>query len=218
MNGTTLAKYLTGNPWIFQQDLSDLQTRVNYLESKKFSKAAIARILTAARYWLNVKVEVIDERLGWFMKEFRLSGDELRFAVTKNPKLVTFGTGHVQFLLFALTEEMGFSKQDLKTIMLADPFVYTSYKEILLQSFDFLHNTLKLSHQDVLKFPKVLRCYASHLKNRHEFLKSRRLDQYDAEKPNYISLFDLASGGDETFCQNVAKCSINEYNRFLKRR
>ena len=44
-----LAKYLTTNPWILEQNLDDLQMRVNYLESKKFSQAAIARIIIAAK-------------------------------------------------------------------------------------------------------------------------------------------------------------------------
>ena len=51
---------------------------------------------SAFRYWLNIKTEIVDSRIGWLKREFRLTADETRFVVTKNPKIITLGTGHVQ--------------------------------------------------------------------------------------------------------------------------
>lgn len=91
-----LGKFVTENPWILQQPLADLHVRVKYLESKKFSKEAIAGIVTKARYWLNFHVQTIDKRLGALQKMFGLSGDELRFVITHTPKIVTLGLGYTQ--------------------------------------------------------------------------------------------------------------------------
>lgn len=136
---------------------------------------------------------------------------------------------------------MGFTKAELKTMILSDPFIFTqsmndiyntvpsfwtisinlinliSVKDLLRRSFDFIHNTLKIPHAKILEYPKVLRGYSSQLKARHDFLEKKGRAQYDPENPNYVSLKALATGNDEEFCERVAKCSVNEYNSFLKR-
>jgi mTERF domain-containing protein len=50
-----LGAFITRNPWIFQDDLDDLQVRVNYLESKKFSAEMIARVVIRNPSWLSFR-------------------------------------------------------------------------------------------------------------------------------------------------------------------
>ncbi|KRX79751.1 RuvB-like 1 [Trichinella sp. T6] len=99
LNGIPLeeiGQYLTRNPWIFQQNLQHLSDRIGYLKSKAFTVDAIAHIINKARYWLNFDIQTIDSRLGWLQINFKLTGDEVRDVVTKEPKLITFGIGYVQ--------------------------------------------------------------------------------------------------------------------------
>lgn len=217
LDAKNLSKYVTGNPWIFKQDMDLLNQRFTYLESKGFSQAAVARIVTAARYWLNLDIKVLDQRLGWLQSQFELDADELRLVVTKNPKLITLGTGHIELIQFSLLEEMGFARKELKVMLLKEPFLFSTYKDVLRQAFEFVHNTLQVPHQRILEFPRILRCYGTQLKARHLFLEKHNRAQYDPHKANYVSLISLAEGSDETFCQNVAHCSVNEFNSFLKR-
>lgn len=50
-----LGAFITKNPWIFKEDLDDLQVRVNYLQSKKFSAEMIARIVRRNPCWLSFR-------------------------------------------------------------------------------------------------------------------------------------------------------------------
>lgn len=53
-----LGAFITRNPWIFKDDLDDLQVRVNYLQSKKFSAEMIARVVTRNPRWLSFRYSV----------------------------------------------------------------------------------------------------------------------------------------------------------------
>lgn len=112
---------ITKNPLIFKVDLDDMQTRVHYLESKKFSKQQIQRILTLNPFWLMFSTKRIDNRLGYFQKEFRLGGDNIRFLSSKLPKLITYNMDHLRKATFCIREEMGFDKEEIKALLLAKP-------------------------------------------------------------------------------------------------
>lgn len=47
-----LGWWLTVNPYIFKENLDNLQARINYLESMKFSSDQIARVILKNPYWL----------------------------------------------------------------------------------------------------------------------------------------------------------------------
>lgn len=47
--------FVTKNPFIFEQQLEDLQVRINYLEAKKFISSDITRIITSNPSWLNFR-------------------------------------------------------------------------------------------------------------------------------------------------------------------
>lgn len=95
---------------------------------------------------------------------------------------------------------------------------YFSARTALQKTFDYCHQTIGFSHATIMKFPRILRYPYYHVQQRHEFLKSIGRDQYDPEKPNYVSLDALVMANDVVFCRKVAKCSISQYNQFLKTR
>lgn len=53
-----LGHFITINPWIFKEDLDDLQVRVNYLQSKKFSADMITRIVRKNPRWLVFRYNI----------------------------------------------------------------------------------------------------------------------------------------------------------------
>ena len=53
-----LGRYLTTNPFLLVEDQDALETRVNYLKSKKFDEAAIAQIVSRAPYFLSFSVSM----------------------------------------------------------------------------------------------------------------------------------------------------------------
>ena len=69
---------LGGNPGLFEEELEDLHTRVNYLTSKLFSRQQIVQLICGSPKWLSFPVALIDARLGFFQKTFGLIGQEVR--------------------------------------------------------------------------------------------------------------------------------------------
>lgn len=41
-------------------------------------------------------VKIIDSRLGWIQRQFRLRGEEVRQLVIKEPRIIIFGVGAMQ--------------------------------------------------------------------------------------------------------------------------
>lgn len=66
---------ITRNPKIFLVALDHLETRVNYLKSKKFSDESIGRILGKFPQLFSLMTKQIDGRLGFLQKQFKLSGE-----------------------------------------------------------------------------------------------------------------------------------------------
>lgn len=51
--------------------------------------------------------------------------------------------------------ELGFKENEIRHIVIAVPKVLTANKRKLTQVFDFLHNTMKVPHHLIVKFPQV---------------------------------------------------------------
>lgn len=119
---------LTKNPILFKHSLDDLETRVYYLRFKKFELEQVQQIVTKDPFWLNFSTRRIDRRLGWFQKNFELTGDDIRFLTTKFPRVVTSNLMHVREITFCIKEEMGFDNDETKVILLAVPKLFLRSK------------------------------------------------------------------------------------------
>lgn len=119
-----IGKYLTRNPFFLLQDVNDMQTRLNYLEMKKFTKAEKKKIVEVYRYWLNCNVQLIDSRLGWLQQQFKMSAKATREVIVKEPRIVMFGTGPLERLVKMFTKELNFTPNQLKELVLKDPRLF----------------------------------------------------------------------------------------------
>lgn len=208
--------FITKNPLIFKEDLEDLKIRVHYLLAKKFTPEMIAGIVTKNPRWLSFSTIDIDKRLGYFQREFQLTGDEVRSVTVKRPQIITHSLSHIKVNVFAVKETMGFTQMEAKTLIKAKPKLFTTLPEDLKERFHYVHNIMKISHDRILMQPGVLESRLYRTKQRHEFLTSLNKAQYNPKKPGYVSLISLVSGTDVDFCKNVAKTSIETFNTFLK--
>lgn len=91
----------------------------------------------------------------------------------------------------------------------------SGHKDLLL-SFDYVHNTMKISHEQIIKFPLILQRRANLIKGRHLYLKLLHRDQYDPTRPLYVPLSAFYAIDDAEFCLTYAKTSVNDFNQFLK--
>lgn len=123
-----LGEFLSKNPLILKEDLGTLEVRVNYLKSKRFTDAMITRIVARNPFWLSFSTQDIDERLGYFQREFKLKGDEVRTLTAKCPKLITYGLKKIKVNTFAFREEMGFTPTEVTKMLQDQPRLFMKSK------------------------------------------------------------------------------------------
>ncbi|KGL73192.1 hypothetical protein N309_14694 [Tinamus guttatus] len=211
-----LGSFLTKNPFILGEDLEALETRVAYLKSKKFGKAEIAQMVSRAPYLLLFSVERLDNRLGFFKNELGLSVTKTKDLVVRLPRLLTGKLEPVKENIQVCQIELGFQRNEIQHIMFKTPKILTSSKKKLRKIFDYLHNVMGIPHNLLTQFPQVFNSRLLRIKERHLFLKFLGRAQYDPAQPSYISLHQLVSLPDEVFCTEIAKASMQDFEKFLK--
>eukprot|EP00099_Drosophila_melanogaster_P021911 NP_649240.1 mitochondrial transcription termination factor 3 [Drosophila melanogaster] len=211
-------RMFTKNPLLFKEDLDDLQTRVNYLKSKRFSDEARQRILTQNPYWLMFSTRRVDRRLGYFQKEFKLSGHDLRLLATREPNAITYNMEHLRKSVFTLKEEMGFNAKELSDLVVRKPRLLMIPPDDLVERFSYIHQDMGLPHAQIVQCPELLASREFRLRERHEFLKLLGRAQYDPQKDLYISPKTIVEGNNFYFVRNVAKSDLETFDLFLKTR
>ncbi|XP_036904132.1 transcription termination factor 3, mitochondrial [Sturnira hondurensis] len=211
-----LGAFLTKNYAIFSEDLENLKIRVAYLQSKNFSKADIAQMVRNAPFLLSFSVERLDNRLGFFQKELELSVKKTRDLVVRLPRLLTGSLEPVKENMKVYRLELGFKHNEIQHMITKIPKMLTANKRKLTEIFDYVHNVMSIPHHIIVRFPQVFNTRLFKVKERHLFLTYLGRAQYDPAKPNYISLDKLVSMPDEIFCEEIAKASIQDFEKFLK--
>ncbi|TRY71071.1 hypothetical protein TCAL_01179 [Tigriopus californicus] len=208
----------TANPLMMEDDVNDWQIRVDYLKTMQFTPAMIRTILSGNPWWFNYKVQEIDGRLGFLQKTYNLNGPQIRAMVVQCPRLVTWGgiPGQIIYNNLALVEEMGFTQGELRAMVRRCPkLVYVKYQDQLRDSFNVLHNEVGYPHKLLVRFPETMLVPHMKLKERFEFLRLIKQDQYSPEEPNFVSPVVFAQSSDLELCQRF-KVNIDQFNRFLK--
>lgn len=93
--------------------------------------------------------------------------------------------------------------------------MFTDQKN-LIHRFNFIHNVMKIPHKTILEEPGILLCRNFKVRQRHLFLSELGRSQYDPTKENYVPIRALFENSDTEFCRQFAKCSVNDFNLFLK--
>ncbi|NXB56532.1 MTEF3 factor, partial [Struthidea cinerea] len=211
-----LGPFLTKNPYILAEDLEALETRVAYLKSKKFGKSEIAQMVSRAPYLLLFSVERLDNRLGFFKNELGLSVKKTKDLVIRLPRLLTGKLEPIKENLQVCQIELGFHHNEIQQIVYKTPKILTASKKRLKQTFDYLHNIMGIPHHMLTRFPQVFNSKLLRIRERHMFLAFLGRAQYDPAQPSYISLDQLVSLPDEVFCTEIAKASMQDFEKFLK--
>lgn len=151
---------LTKNPLFFKNTLEDLETRLYYLRSKKFELEQVQEIVVKDPFWLNFSTKRIDRRLGWFQKNFELTGNDIRFLATKFPRVITSNLMELRERVFSIKEEMGFDKEETKILLLAVPKLFIRSELIkILRSCYKIFIFKNISQQERKVFSNVSTTY-----------------------------------------------------------
>uniref|UniRef100_A0A8R1E1A0 Transcription termination factor 3, mitochondrial n=2 Tax=Caenorhabditis japonica TaxID=281687 RepID=A0A8R1E1A0_CAEJA len=231
-----IGTYLTRNPFFLLQDVADMQTRLNYLEMKKFSKEERRKIVDGYRYWLNCNVQLIDSRLGWLQKQFGLTAKLTRQVIVKEPRIIMFGTGPLERLVQMFTKELSFSSEQLKKLVVDDPRLFMMDSKLISKTYKYVRDVMRINNETIVEHPLILRCSFSAIKSRHDFLqrlgrahyqlsgkKEGKYDVSDVADAKYpigkVELVDLEHflhPTDAGFAMMAAKTYTVAYDRFLR--
>ncbi|CAD6192226.1 unnamed protein product [Caenorhabditis auriculariae] len=218
-----IGEYLTRNPYFLLQELKDMKIRTNYLEVKKFTPTEVKTVVKGYRFWLNCEVELIDSRLGWIQKEFRLKAKEVRELIVKEPRIVMFGIGPLQRMLQMLGKELLFSHQEVKRILFTDPRVFMMDPKAVLRNYRYLIGVMKMSNATISTHPISLRSNYSSIRTRHEFLKKLGRANYEsADGTNLdadcdvIKLETFFDSSDRNFAISAARTYPVAYDDYLR--
>lgn len=119
-----LGTFITKNLDIFREEIDDLQTRVNYLKSKKFKTDEITSIVERNPSWLMHTTRDIDARLGFFQREFRLSGNQVRELTFLSPKIITSDVNKIKELTFSIRKELELTENETSSLLLKQPIIW----------------------------------------------------------------------------------------------
>ncbi|KAG7268450.1 hypothetical protein CRUP_037010 [Coryphaenoides rupestris] len=211
-----LAYILSRNPFILKEDVDHLQSRVNYLVSKKFSPETVASMVTRAPYLLNFSVKRIDNRLAFYQSQLRLNPSTTRDIVARLPRLLCGSLEPVKENLKVCQIELGFKENEIQHIVTRVPNVLSMNKQKLTQTFHYIHNTMKVPHHLIVKFPQVFNSRLLRIQERHLFLAYLGKAQYAPDQPNYVALDRFVSLPNEAFCAELASATLDDFIAFQK--
>lgn len=211
-----LGKFISEYPNIFSQFLDDLQVKINYLESKGFSKKQIASVLNKYSRIISFKTKTLDFKLGQLQIEFKLTGDMIRKIVCKYPNIVAIPATQYKLVYFTITEEFGFKIDELQKILINQPELTEILRPHLIDRLDLIHNTIGLSHETIVRFPELITGPKLEIEHRFNYLKQLNRHQFDPKKPLYVPPSALCKLSDKDFCKKYAKTSLEDYKLFVK--
>jgi len=215
-----LGHIFSENPELFNQDMDHLQTRINYLVHKNFSKDQISQILYLSdSKWLNFEVIDIDARLGFMLKLFGLNNDQVRTVSTTYPQLVLWkGTPtQLENNHLALAKFMDFSYEDLRKILIQCPELFIQEDTDFIQDrFDVLYHDMGYERDMIVHFAPCLNGDLLTMKTRLKLLQKLGKAQVDPNLPNYVNPRAFALYNDEEFCEKVARIPVELYNKFMQ--
>ncbi|KAJ6653834.1 hypothetical protein lerEdw1_008678 [Lerista edwardsae] len=157
-----------------------------------------------------------------------LSIVQTRDLVTRLPRLLTGSLEPIKenlkvsllffgILLFQVYHlELGFSHNEIRHLVYRIPKILQINKRKLTETFDYLHNIMGIPHNLMVHFPQVFNSKLLRVKERHMFLKFLGRAQYDPLQPSYISLENLVSLSDDMFCAEIAKATVQDFEKFQK--
>lgn len=219
-----LGAVLNRNPFILMTPIEDLQVRLNYLLFRRFTKAEVASILVRGGELFRLDTRTLDARLGFLLQQYALSAGQLRAVVNWCPRLLTLTPMQVKKVTFSLEEECGFSKAEIRSILLAYPRLWRRYYgsprtppgRDLVRTFDYLHGEMGLAQEVIAKTPKIFSVRLPRIEYRHRYLVALGRAQYDPTRPLYVPLTAFYELDDAEFCLRHAKTSVHDLNAFLK--
>uniref|UniRef100_A0A5F5Q042 Mitochondrial transcription termination factor 3 n=1 Tax=Equus caballus TaxID=9796 RepID=A0A5F5Q042_HORSE len=187
----------------------------------------------AANLLLRLDFEKDIKQILLFLKDLGIEDNQLGTFLTKNYAIFSEDLENLKTRV-AYLQSKNFSKADIAQMVRKAPFLLSFSVERLDNRLGFfqkeLQLTVKKTRDLVVRLPRLLtgslepvkenmKIFNTRLfkvKERHLFLTYLGRAQYDPAKPNYISLDKLVSMPDEIFCEEIAKASVRDFEKFLK--
>ncbi|XP_064010799.1 transcription termination factor 3, mitochondrial isoform X3 [Pogoniulus pusillus] len=175
----------------------DIRKILLFLKDVGVEDNQLGPFLTKNPYILAEDLEALETRVA-YLKSKKFGKAEIAQMVSRAPYLLLFSVERLDNRLGFFKNELGLSVKKTKELVIRLPRLLTGKLEPVKENLEVFNS-------------KLLR-----IKERHMFLKFLGRAQYDPAQPSYISLDQLVSLPDEVFCAEIAKASIQDFEKFLK--
>lgn len=211
-----LGRFISEFPMLFGELLDDLQTRLNYYESKGFSKRQIAGALNKSSHLIAHKTKTIDYKLGLIQIEFNMPAKLIRTLVSAYPLCIAMPEEQFKIVNLTLNGEFGFRQNEINEMVVTQPCILELPRPNLIERLELVHNEIGLRHRQVVSYPKLITGPRLEIRARAMYLKKLKRDQYDPKRPLYVPPSALYKCDDEEFCKTYAKTTLSDYKLFLR--
>jgi len=161
----------------------------------------------------------VDARLAFLQEEYALEAKQVRSVLLHYSQVMSLHVMTVRRVTFSLKEEMGFTEQQTRSIVVKVPHILGVNHQTAVNIFDHLHNSALVPHQLIAATPEVLCADEKTVVYRLQYLQLLKRAQFDPQQPLYIPLSVLSSEiDDKLFVEKYAHTSVEDYNLFLRTR
>ncbi|XP_032775704.1 transcription termination factor 3, mitochondrial isoform X4 [Strigops habroptila] len=175
----------------------DIKKILLFLKDVGVEDNQLGTFLTKNPYILAEDLEALETRVA-YLKSKKFGKAEIAQMVSRAPYLLLFSVERLDNRLGFFKNELGLSVKKTKDLVIRLPRLLTGKLEPAKENLQVFNSRL------------------FRIKERHMFLTFLGRAQYDPAQPSYISLDQLVSLPDEVFCTEIAKASIQDFEKFLK--
>ncbi|XP_070550349.1 transcription termination factor 3, mitochondrial-like [Ptychodera flava] len=212
-----IAQIINRAPFFLNFSIKRLDNKLGFFQRElSLTGEETRQLITRTPKLVTGRLDTVKRSIFSLKEQMRFSAKECKALVLSQPRVLQTGNDIIILLIPNQIHSSTISVQSSHVQAEFESSTHPVGRYKLLRTFDYLHNTVGITHTQFVQFPQVFRSSLPRIKERHQYLVKLERAQYDPTKPGYISLEALFKQPDEVFCKDVAKTSILEFNNFLK--
>ncbi|EDV29487.1 uncharacterized protein TRIADDRAFT_51882 [Trichoplax adhaerens] len=194
-------------PSLFSFTLSDVEMRIDWLASLGFKEHDIGSIIRRLPSFLIKNFDTIQSSVEWLRSD-DYSYKEIRAIINEYPGILR---RDVQVMKDTKTFilKTGYTDEEFKSLILTFPTLLSFSLSSLQDRFQFAHDTLKCSLDEIKETPAIFTCNFNKIKLRYQFLQS-------VGRSDEVILKQLILASDRRFVRQEAESNMSIFLTFLR--
>ncbi len=187
-----LGPIITQCPPFLVHPLESLNDTLSYLSQMNFPDERCKQMLLKNPRVLLMAPLAIDETLSVLQLLTDLKPEQVKSIVLQNHRLLTADMDKVSSNRNLFRDRFLFTVKQFHRALLRFPDILMLKVALIEEIYDYAEKQMKVTNRQISFSPQILGNYLQNVKTLHLYLKSLNRDQFDPEKPLYVSLDHFA--------------------------